>query len=580
MLGLSLLWNAALRAGADPVIQAGGLYIINKQSRYVRPGVTFARAADVFEPQDDGSLGAISGVIQYLTEPRKFDAAGWIKRRASVQSVSVLGPDGMGQAYKLVEDTTPANSHYLESEYVSIAATRGCFIVKAGEVTEIGVRYIRDGGVGFGGANARVDLLTGAVTLGTIDVEPLANGWWKVTGRPDGTATTSVAIRISLVKSGSETYNGDGTSGVYVLAANMTNTTAPHPLLDRVGSQVPWGAKGVRLDPGWINSCLWGDELTPEKGWVIAGTPEVNAGGLSSPHGGAYTRLTVTAGVLSLVYRPTVSVTPGQSVTMSFMVRLGTMPAADWKCGIYNETASSWIAVDQVPVTPVSDAWTRVDLTVTVPAGCTAIRLYPFRSSPSVGGTLFLSMVCGTNTAYPVPLTPARELAVTVPAFSFGGMLADLGITLGGEYTIGVEYTLENLSANYQPLAFSISDNTFNDSIYLNCSAVNGPRPSTWSVVDGGVGQSTQAGLGPGAAVGVLRKTAASIKQNSIRPVYDGVLGVIDATATLPAVDRLFIGLNWSGGSTNAFQGSISKLWVIPNVALSDAPLKALHAIT
>lgn len=564
-----------IRGGvSDPVLRAGGLYIINKQSRYVRPGVTFARAADVFERQADGGLGAISGVIQYLTEPRRFDAAGWIKRRSSVQSVSVLGPDGMGQAYKLVEDATPANSHYLESEYVSIAATRGCFIVKAGEVTEIGVRYIRDGGVGFGGANARLDLLTGAVTLGALDVEPLANGWWKVTGRPDGTATTSVAIRISLVRSGSETYNGDGTSGVYVLAANMTNTTTPHPLLDRVGSQVPWGANGVRLDPGWVNSCLWGDELTPEKGWVIAGTPEVNAGGLSSPHGGAYTRLTVTAGVLSLVYRPTVSVTPGQSVTMSFMVRLGTMPATDWKCGIYNETASSWIAVDQTPVTPVSDAWTRVDLTVTVPAGCTAIRLYPFRSSPSVGGTLFLSMVCGTNTAYPVPLAPARELAVTIPQFSFGGMLADAGIALGSEYTIGIEgeyIVTQPSSASFVRLDDGTDGNT-----------VSIIRSGSGTVVSGRVKATTLNYIGGSSAAGpgVPFKLIQRVRLNDMRAAANGaLLNQDDGVSAMPVgLTRLLIGHRETPGVDVAAM-NIRAFWIIPQAGLFDAQMQAVSTL-
>lgn len=240
----------------------GRVFLADAATGLLASGFTYTRSGpDLWCPQFDGSLASFAanviprewangrwgfrfdpGWTQYITRTHDFSHSTWTKRRATVVPVSIATPDGTGSAYKLVEDTTAANSHYLESEFVNIAATRGCFIVKAGEVTEIGVRYIRDTGVSFGGANARVDLLTGAVTLGTLNVEPLSGGWWKVTGIPDGSATTNVSIRLSLVRGGSETYTGDGVGGVYVLAANATSTAYPVPLTAANGTAGTIGA--------------------------------------------------------------------------------------------------------------------------------------------------------------------------------------------------------------------------------------------------------------------------------------------------------------------------------------------------
>jgi hypothetical protein len=367
----------------------------------------------------------------------------------------------------------------------------------------------------------------------------------------------------------------------FARAQQVFGAQADSSLAAYTGSQVPWEPQGVRLDPGWTQNCLWSDEITAARGWNLAFiTPDINAGGVPPPYpGGSYTRLTINSAGLSLIYR-TATVTPGASQTLSFMVRLGTLAASDFKFGIYNETALSWIAVDQVPaVTPTANGWSRCDVSVTIPAGCTTIRLYPFRNNiAAAGGTFYLSLVNGTTTSYPVPLVKTEGLAVTVPNFSFGALLSELGITLGSEYTIGVEYTLANLSANYQPISFSLSNNTFNESVYQNAATLTAGREPNWAVIDEGVGQANSMGLGPATVVGQLRKTAVRVRANDFRSAFNGVLTLPDTVGTLPTVDRIYVGLNWSGTAPNAFQGHIRKLWLVPPVGLSDSQLQSLSA--
>jgi hypothetical protein len=402
----------------------GRQFLLNAATGLVMPGFSYARSGPaLLLPQQDGSLASFpadalprswgpggwgfefhAGWTQYITRTHEFSHATWTKRRASVVPVSMPTPDGLNTAFKVVEDTTAANSHYIESEFVAIAATRGCFVVKAGEVTEIGIRFIRDTGVSFGGANTRMNLLTGEVTLGTLTVEALSGGWWKVTGLPDGTATTNVSIRLSLVKSGSETYTGDGSSGIFVMAANLTSTL------------------------------------------------------------------------------------------------------------------------------------------------------------------------------YPVPLTAAAGAVGTIGTHTMGATLSGLGVTLGAEYGVGVESVLSVLIPNYQPIAISISNNTFNESIYQNAATLSAGREPNWAVIDENVGQANSMGLGPATVVGQLRKTAVRVRANDFRSAFNGVLTFPDTAGTLPTVDRVFIGLNWSGTSPNAFQGRITRAYLIPNRAPSDAELAAMTA--
>lgn len=178
-----------------------------------------------------------------------------------------------------------------------------------------------------------------------------------------------------------------------------------------------------------------------------------------------------------------------------------------------------------------------------------------------------------TNTGYSVPLVSA---AGTVGNHSCSALLSALGISLGAEYSIGVDYTLANLTANYQPITVSVSDNTFNESIYQNAATLTAAREPNWNVIDGGAGQVNGMGLGPPAVIGALRKTAMRLKTNNFRAAFNGALSLLDSLGTLPDVDRVHIALNWQGGAINALQGHIHKLWIAPSRALTDAELQAV----
>lgn len=124
---------------------------------------------------------------------------------------AINAPDGTLTADKVYElsGTNTIHIFALTSFLTSGIQYKVSFFAKAGE------RYI----VGFGSNNGLgscvVNLNTGAVISGSATVVPLSNGWYhiKTTVTPGGGRGLYFGI---CDASGSNTYNGDGSSGLYV----------------------------------------------------------------------------------------------------------------------------------------------------------------------------------------------------------------------------------------------------------------------------------------------------------------------------------------------------------------------------
>lgn len=333
-----------------------------------------------------------------------------------------------------------------------------------------------------------------------------------------------------------------------------------------------------RTDPAWVNLCLWGDEQTAARGWVSGMSASVvGEDGLTPLHGGTYTKHTSPGSGSPHIYR-VVAVTPGQSVNMSALVRMGTMPEESFRMAFYDATALAFISTQIVPtITRLAGGWSILDATITVPAGCTSMRAYPFRNgSAHTGGTFYVAAVNVTGTAYRMPMTRATDLPVSIGNHTWTQTLAALGLSLGSEYTLFSEYALGALVANYQPIVMSLSDNTFNESVYMNAATLTAGREPNWAVIDGGVGQANGMGLGPASVVGQRVRTLMRVKANDFRSAFNGALTAPDVAGTLPTVDRLYIGNNWSGAASNNFNGRLGRIGVRTLPGASDALLQAL----
>jgi len=154
--------------------------------------------------------------------------AAWVKVRSSVPGTAVQAPDGTNTFYKIVEDSTASNSHFIRQD---VAVTTGqrytkSVYLRAGERTQFIIRFNSDGGC-FAD-EAAIFTLTGNGTAAVYLNAPAAYGIEKVGtnvyrcwASANCIATGTHVSRWFLANGGTDIYTGDGTSGLYMWGAQI-----------------------------------------------------------------------------------------------------------------------------------------------------------------------------------------------------------------------------------------------------------------------------------------------------------------------------------------------------------------------
>jgi hypothetical protein len=160
---------------------------------------------------------------------------GWTITRSSVPQVSNVQTLRATNAYKLTEDTS-AGTHLMQRASTGTVANGAVGVVsayvKAGERSQL--RFGFSGSGAFAAATVTADLNTG--TLSVTTGAPLAygmtpasgkTGWWRVWMTMTATAAGAGTAQFILSNNGLSSYAGDGTSGMYIDAAQLevTNLT-------------------------------------------------------------------------------------------------------------------------------------------------------------------------------------------------------------------------------------------------------------------------------------------------------------------------------------------------------------------
>ena len=160
----------------------------------------------------------------------EFNDASWTKTRASITANTTTAPNGTLTADKLVEDTTASNTHILQSSVTPPATPHTLSIfAKKGERDFIALR--------LGGSNDFFNLNTGvAITnVNAPTITNYGNGWYRCTVTSSG--GTQGAYRMSA-NGITDTYTGDGTSGIFIWGAQLEAGAFPTSYIPTVAASV------------------------------------------------------------------------------------------------------------------------------------------------------------------------------------------------------------------------------------------------------------------------------------------------------------------------------------------------------
>jgi len=215
------------------------------------PRITFTRASSATYTNSAG-LVALSP-INLLTYSEQFDNAAWTKNLASVTTDVTVSPSGIVDADKITE-AVGVSDHSVYRNPTLLVNTAYTFSIfaKANTRTKIGIAL---GFTAYGGISVRAhfNLITGTFITSANSPEAysivdVGNNWYKISI----TKTTSVAGNGSVAvytldESGAFTYNGDGTSGLYIWGAQLEAGAFATSYIPTVAAQATRAAENAAM---------------------------------------------------------------------------------------------------------------------------------------------------------------------------------------------------------------------------------------------------------------------------------------------------------------------------------------------
>mgnify|MGYP000107768597 CR=1 FL=1 len=210
------------------------------------PNWTFTRASTGYAQTSAGALTAFAsgelrrtdkGVLiegartNLCLQSQTFDNASWTSNQSSVSANATTAPDGTSTADLLTEDSTAGAVHRATQSLTTTAAAHTASVyVKPNGRTWVYMRMADNTSTprrcyfncsGSGSVGTAESGMTGSIAA-------LANGWYRISATI-GTALAGANFLVFGLSSAdnTETYNGDGTSGIYLWGAQLEAASFP-----------------------------------------------------------------------------------------------------------------------------------------------------------------------------------------------------------------------------------------------------------------------------------------------------------------------------------------------------------------
>jgi len=458
--------------------------------------ITWTRGSDAWRTNSNGLVQRAPWNL--LLQSETFDNAYWTKSNASINSNSVLAPNGTLTADKIVESTSNSSHNILSTSATVVTGNNyvSSIYAKAGERNWILVIYF-DGSVVKGRYFDLTNGVGGTYWLGltiTNSITSVGDGWWRITLSYPATTTSNIFGVYLANGDNANSYTGNGTNGAYVWGAQLvegSNALPYFPTTDRLNvprlSYEYGSSPALLLEPQRTNLALYSQDFDNSY-WVKNQSATVTANTTTSPDGTTNAdTLSVAALSFSGIYRAISGASANYTISIYakkntknwlYLFDATGAVARAWfnlDSGVLGTVASGYTAT----ITSVGNGWYRCTLTNTT---ATSASYYQFglsdsdnSTTPTSSGSAYIFGAQLELGAYPTTYIQTVATTVTRLADSFtrnniytNGLITAAGGTWFVELRNNIAYVRDNTSAG-----LFISDdinNSVGNSFYIQAT--------------------------------------------------------------------------------------------------------------
>ena len=538
-----------------------------------------------------------------------FDNAAFTKLRASIVTGAQANPvNGLFNAQKLMEDTTASNTHLI-SQGPTLAAAPHVLSVY---VKAAGRNWFALVNNSIANVSAFFDLANGVVgTVGsaaTASITNVGSGWYRCSMAFTAiAATNNLHFRLASAN-GTDSYTGDGNSGVYIYGAQLSDSASLDPYVPTPGAApsstafygprfdfdpVALQPRGLLVEEARTNLTLRSEEFD-NASWSkvqlnTTGTPAwVNQ--TASPDGLTTADKLIPTAVSAQHYVAQAATVTAAAHTLTAYAKAaeygfcvlsfyGATTTVSDKYAVFNlSTGAATDVAAGVTASAVNagNGWYRLSITFTMLAAA-SVTQYIFASNASTyAGATFTGNGTSGIFVWGAQLEAGAFATSYIPTVaSTVTRSADVATITGQNFAQWYrqdEGVIAADTSTFKPTAVGGSviiaeanDNTLNNRNILFYTAAD-VRGRT------AVAGVTQAEISQAYVANATDKLAYAYRVNDFAFARNGGLVGTDTTGTVPVVDRFMIG---GFGANASLNGHIRNIRFIPARA-ADFQLQAL----
>ena len=613
-LGLNLLSSVCARAMATPGSLASTLNLDFKSMTTLPSTITFSRPSNATYYDSTGKLTYAPNNIALYSE--QFNSGVWIPGNTTITANTTVSPDGTLTADTLTSGAAATvHNIYQNNPY---ATTTGSYVqslyVKKGTHRYV---FISHGSGASAYATAIFDLDDGgtsATQTGTLNSgvivstkkESVGNGWFRLTLVASGmtsryfqfgfaNAATGNAFNIDgsplSTTTGTETFHIWGAQFEQVTYQTTPGTYVATTTAAYYGARLDYNpatlaARGLLIEEARTNLQTNSSRLS---GWTMfAGTVTLDS--LTSPDGtvNAASVLETTANSVHQFYSgPTFTSVIGTTYTFSIFAKANgrtrcqinpqstmLVPVPEAFYDLSTETVDNVGAGVTASIQSVGNGWYRLTFTFTANAATTS-------------GNFYVNLVStGTTKSYPGNAslgmyfyggqfeTGSFATSYIPTAASSVARSADTASMTGANFSSWYNQTEGTFVANSETGGVTSAAMAGQATVAAFTPSIDVARYQSGTIganIFNGTLQS-QLTLSPSFVFGQIYKTAHAYKLNDVAGVANGGTVQTDTSATIPTLDRLFIGYTDNNYQLN---GHLASLVYYPQ-RLPNATLQSL----